>query len=388
MKTLTSQKTILLLVVASGSLAVSACGGNSSSSSDESSTTGGTGGIGGTGGSGGVDTASSTNTATASVTTGSNGTSGSVVTTGGAGGTSGADGTTASGSDSGGTSDSGGVGGDGGSAGTIDSTSAGGSAGAGGDDGAGVIGVLGESCDEPGKLACAGNHQKLTVVCGGDGEWEVNETCPGDQLCDSLPGTRAGSCQDPVPECVEQEAGFLYCDGYELRACGPDTVNSELVEVCTGACVDAGCDNFRDGCPEEPYINCADDCHGRDETCKESCGQEIYAFEYVNDVATLRLAAARDTCVPECSPDLYGRWIRPDVGLPDTRIKITVPRPWRIQVAESEALDICDEPFVYECLIVEQQLSTSTYVFISTDDFLAEERNVTFSLVGADEECP
>jgi hypothetical protein len=39
------------------------------------------------------------------------------------------------------------------------------------DAGTGSVGVLGQSCSPPGMLACAGNEQKLQLLCNASGEW-------------------------------------------------------------------------------------------------------------------------------------------------------------------------------------------------------------------------
>ena len=112
------------------------------------------------------------------------------------------------------------------------------------DAGIGMVGILGQGCSPPGALACAGNAQKLQLLCDATGHWVANGTCSGSQLCDSVPGQNAGTCQDQVPQCVGHEPGFEFCipsGGPELDSCGPDLVTITVVTVCPVACANAVC---------------------------------------------------------------------------------------------------------------------------------------------------
>jgi hypothetical protein len=101
-----------------------------------------------------------------------------------------------------------------------------------------VVGTLGEPCDAPGTLACAGNHQKLTVVCGGDGEWETNQTCGATEFCDSVEGDTTGLCLEPEAECEGREPDDTICVDGNVYSCAPDGIRPWLSEICTGFCED------------------------------------------------------------------------------------------------------------------------------------------------------
>lgn len=124
------------------------------------------------------------------------------------------------------------------------------------DAGTGQVAVLGTSCGAAGALACAGNYQKVTLLCGTGGTWQVNKTCGSDEFCDSTPGPNAGVCRPVLPECKTLKPGdtfcvppvSLYAPAY-LRQCGPDAVTSTLVKDCRAGsstnhppgCVDGAC---------------------------------------------------------------------------------------------------------------------------------------------------
>ena len=112
------------------------------------------------------------------------------------------------------------------------------------DAGIGMVGVLGQACSPPGTLGCAGNEQKLQLLCDATEHWVDNGTCSGSQLCDSVPGQNAGTCQDQVPQCVGHTPGYEFCvpsGGPELLACGPDLVTTTTVTICPVACANGMC---------------------------------------------------------------------------------------------------------------------------------------------------
>jgi len=101
----------------------------------------------------------------------------------------------------------------------------------GGDDSA--TSTLGSPCSTPGALGCNGHAQKLQLLCDGS-KWVSNGVCPGQQVCDTRPGTTAGSCQDPLGVCVGKTPGASFCDGAVRQTCGPD-----LLTLISHPCVDA-----------------------------------------------------------------------------------------------------------------------------------------------------
>jgi hypothetical protein len=143
------------------------------------------------------------------------------------------------------------------------------------DAGVGMVGVLGQTCAPPGALACAGNAQKLQLLCDASGHWVANGTCSGSQLCDSVPGQNAGTCQDQVPKCVGQQPGFEFCipsGGPELDACGPDLVTITVVTVCPVACANGMC------APCEPGY---EQCSGNQPQSCDPAGGGSYAWKNV-----------------------------------------------------------------------------------------------------------
>ena len=114
-----------------------------------------------------------------------------------------------------------GAGGSGGSSGAGGSAGKGGSSGAGGSGGSTgeAIATLGDPCSKSGELACAGHAQKLMLLCDGS-KWVSNGVCPLQQICDTRPGLTAGSCQDPVPQCLGHQPGDGVCEGANRIVCG------------------------------------------------------------------------------------------------------------------------------------------------------------------------
>jgi len=126
-------------------------------------------------------------------------------------------------------------------AGTGGSAGTGGGAGTGGSIGGtgGRQTRIGTSCPTLGDLDCDGQMVRQTLVCGTGYLWNASSNCPLGQLCDSSPGDTHGTCLPVLPECAGHAAQDPVCIGGERRACGPDLVNSTLIEPCqnpTGEC--------------------------------------------------------------------------------------------------------------------------------------------------------
>ena len=130
--------------------------------------------------------------------------------------------------------------------------------------------ALGNDCTSPGALACAGTHQKLTLVCGADNTWVTNETCPSGQFCSSTPGPDLGVCLAPPAECVEQVPGYRSCAGDSVIECGPDTVTTEVVEECSNGCTEGVCTQVE--CPDNLLFSCGGPCAGTLGECYDLCG--------------------------------------------------------------------------------------------------------------------
>jgi hypothetical protein len=210
-----------------------------------------------------------------------------------------------------------------------------GQSGAAGNGTAGMVGVLGTPCSPPGALACAGNHQKLTVLCGGDGEWEPNQTCGNDQYCDSTPGQNVGTCQ-PVAEGCEAGPGIVSCSTDEKRiiTCGPDAV-TKGEETCQGACHRGVCRDDREACPDwDQYdygVPCAKDCGEPDSpspvggcvSSDEGCITSLYSTLST----VVRSPWSDDVCACELTE---GRTLRFFHQSMSGNRRITVPQPWSI----------------------------------------------------------
>jgi hypothetical protein len=320
------------------------------------------------------------------------GAGGTVATGGSAGTTSGESGAPAAGGSGGAISEEGGAPSAGGTDGaTSGQGGAGGSTGgAGGDDG---TEVLGDPCATPAALACAGFHQRVTLICGADRRWTVNQTCQDDQVCDTSPGLNRGICRDRLPECRDFEPGHRFCQGdTTLVACGPDNVTLETVETCTGVCWDNACDNRPNHCPSPAMLltNCADDCGGRTEGCMANCpglglgvGPSSLRVEF-----TVRTPAYDAACSEPCNPTRRGVPIYQDVPIssfPPLRASITPP--WHIAVITS-AIDRCDLP--PENCVFDGSYDEDNFLYVYTDDVTAGPANISFVTGGETSElyCP
>ncbi len=91
------------------------------------------------------------------------------------------------------------------------------------------------------RLACAGNAQKLQLICGVGHTWQANGTCSGSTLCDTAMGADQGTCKSVVTECAEKSPGDIVCAGTMRVKCGPDQVTTETVEACPKVCLSGQC---------------------------------------------------------------------------------------------------------------------------------------------------
>jgi hypothetical protein len=110
------------------------------------------------------------------------------------------------------------------------------------DAGTGAVAVLGSVCASPAALACAGNAQKVTLLCNG-GAWTVNQTCPSGQNCDSAPGPNQGTCASIDPLCADAGPGATSCSSpSQVLICGPDLLShSSSMCASTTTCVAGAC---------------------------------------------------------------------------------------------------------------------------------------------------
>jgi formylglycine-generating enzyme required for sulfatase activity len=109
------------------------------------------------------------------------------------------------------------------------------------DGGAQPLGMLTEPCCNKAELACMGHAQKLVLICDPKTlTWGALQSCSGNLLCDTTPGTNQGTCQEPVPACVGKQPGDKLCDGLKAIVCGPDLLTAQET-LCTNACKDGAC---------------------------------------------------------------------------------------------------------------------------------------------------
>ena len=121
--------------------------------------------------------------------------------------------------------------------------------------------TLGDDCRKPGALACAGHHQKISLICSSDRIWEKNETCAAGQFCDAASGPDLGICKTPEADCAARQPGDLFCTGTNSKdaaKCDADGLVAELVGHCTDRCVDGKCTQF--ACPSNLIDSCNPSC--------------------------------------------------------------------------------------------------------------------------------
>ncbi|MBN1607374.1 MAG: hypothetical protein JW940_12120 [Polyangiaceae bacterium] len=230
------------------------------------------------------------------------------------------------------------------------------------------VGTVGTECSPPGALQCADTHQRVIVVCGGDGTWEAFETCPVGQFCDTRQGASLGSCQDPYPDCVDQEPGYRFCKDNAVYECGPDTIATHLVEACELACLEAKCTTDQ-SCPAGTnWVNCSQDCPqveygcGPDDTfagTTGSCPAYANTVEW-SSIKAIRLPAASEMC--ECENGMRSFAINNlDTS---SALKMTIDPPWVISKYVLNAR--CASPVGSQCYYA--PVAAVRHTLISTDD--------------------
>jgi hypothetical protein len=115
-----------------------------------------------------------------------------------------------------------------------------------------TIATLGAACSTPGAQGCAGHAQRIVLVC--NGTWQVDQTCPAADYCDSRAGTTFATCQPIMPDCANASPGQTACETLgcinasrgvqspQTVVCGPDLVSQTLGVTCANnACANGGC---------------------------------------------------------------------------------------------------------------------------------------------------
>jgi hypothetical protein len=110
--------------------------------------------------------------------------------------------------------------------------------------GTGATGVLGCPCSPTAALACAGNAQKVSILCNG-GVWTYASSCMQGQNCDTTPGANQGTCGTIDALCADSGPASTVCKSTTVvTKCGPDLLTDTPVQTCTlPACVGGACTN-------------------------------------------------------------------------------------------------------------------------------------------------
>jgi hypothetical protein len=246
--------------------------------------------------------------------------------------------------------------------------------------------MLGGACSPVASLACAGTHQKVTLICGANGAWEANKTCASGQFCDSQAGADIGLCADEVAECVGKSPGDLTCLNDTVRRCGPDAVSSELVDTCTGYCDAGACVNDKDRCPDAASsVNCATDCGGLTTSCHMNPDCPTAVLTWPEN--TVRTPAPSDQCVCAKSPD---RRLFPVVySSGSSTLKVKAPLGWMFVdkvVTSVTTPSWCDEALV-DCLVLPPSQGGAIFDLVNTTGDPGP-RNLIFDEVDATATCP
>ncbi|MGA2448866.1 MAG: hypothetical protein ABTD50_09340 [Polyangiaceae bacterium] len=143
--------------------------------------------------------------------------------------------------------------------------------------GSGDIAVLGCPCVTPAALACAGNDQRVVLICSG-GTWAFAQTCDRGQNCDSTPGANQASCATLDTACAGESPGYRYCgDSANVIECGPDLLNHTQVQTCPLPSCDAGactnvCTPGQAQCVDATHIEACDPAgHWVETACPYAC---------------------------------------------------------------------------------------------------------------------
>ncbi len=273
-----------------------------------------------------------------------------------------------------------------------------GTGGSGATEPVGEVGTLGAACSLPGALSCAGNYQKLTLVCGALGTWETNATCPGTQICDTRPGVTAGSCQDQDANCLDRSPEDIVCVDRAVHACNADNIATVLVDACEGGtCIDGAC-VATDPCPtEDTWVNCATDCGGRsDPGCAAAwmpCPVPPSTAWYSEAGGVLRTPEASAAC--SCS-DTATRYVVMLVPYSVGWVRITVADPWSVLAGPqpgapdpSGIVDPCSDLEEVRCLVYDAGTAQGNLeVYAVTNDITALPRNVRVEEIAEGETCP
>lgn len=251
-------------------------------------------------------------------------------------------------------------------------TSAGGSASGGSPSENPGVQKLGEVCGDAGALACAGENQKLQLLCDGS-EWVQNGTCSGTAVCDTDEDNR-GSCQEPLEGCLDKEPGETYCEDGETRRCGLDRVTSDLVEECEWYCDEVGLQCSTDqpcpAVPAEQLHDCTGVCGGDNKYCGVSEFTQCNYLDLTRGFASnyIRLPRGAEQCpLPDCDQGTYLILLEP------WDFHVELPEGWSglVYYDEFDPQDIqrvrgCYEPVKSGCVDAAEDVDpVSSYSYVS-----------------------
>jgi hypothetical protein len=248
------------------------------------------------------------------------------------------------------------------------------------DGASGAVGVPGSACDRPGRLGCAGTHQKLTLLCGDDKRWATNQTCGANQFCESGAGPNTGLCLSEAAACAGQAGGAAVCADKEVVQCSADNTSTSVVADCIGACEAGTCVDVADPCPGVLEANCASDCGLPMTVGCDNCSVAVGS----TFGGVLRLPPPAEACTAGCSPErriLHARLV--DVT---TATRVRTFAPWRVAyVAPGLPVGVCIAQGS-ECLVLPTNPPAGSEVLLfSTTDY-AFPRNVLFEKTA--QPCP
>jgi hypothetical protein len=125
----------------------------------------------------------------------------------------------------------------------------------------GTVRTLGQQCNTPGSLACAGISQQDTLVCASNHTWQPDRICASTQVCDPTPGSTQGTCQAQDPLCATAPAGQQFCSGYAEWICDTWAMKATKVRDCPiGAWFDGTCADPSACLTFGNFLSCTDDC--------------------------------------------------------------------------------------------------------------------------------
>jgi len=278
--------------------------------------------------------------------------------------------------------------------------------------------TLGDACSPPGALACAGPHQKLTIVCGGAKTWDTNQTCASGEFCESTPGPDVGLCKKPDADCASRQPGDAFCGGADSKdamKCDADGLAAGLVEHCNDKCVDGKCEtNPPYVCPTNIVYSCDPMCPGDGSATLPACFELCPKIPRNQLPPLLDLAAAEpgvsysvvlppvpaDSLPCPCSTDSASQvaWIPAGIQAVAFRLpasptgsggwRIRYPKDWTVRssflngpVEGCDSLDSSKDPDGDGCVYI----SPSTFVFLFTTTALSQPEAAEIQL-GA--KCP